>query len=407
MLDLSGPVPTLDGIAVGPIFGATSPAARYGIMSTGDILDSQVLVSKTADGVDLGSLWDEFSELLDVYNNHTTKLCDLLRFPVTIPGSAVSQGLSSNDFEVATEYGAPMAAGPPVAAAVLGYRFDHYDLRSSFTWQYLSRATADEVRAVMNSIIASDLKLVNSLTLRRLFNPNPEHTREGFTAYDLWSNDGSMSPPPFLGTQFPSSTTHYVASQAAVIDSGDVEDLVTPVRTKDYGLQSNSQLLLLCNPQESMAVQTWRVGQPSRPSGPEANHDWVPSVKAPPHYSADVLVGTAVSGELYGLEILGSYGYVQLLETPYCPAGYFAVVATGGPNSVSNVVGFRQSPDTNQQGLRQIPGADWTPYPIIGSYHLRSAGVGVRQRGGAACCQITPSSTYTPPPPPTIPAFRQ
>ena len=127
-----------------------------------------------------------------------------------------------------------------------------------------------------------------------------------------------------------------------------------------------------------MAVQTWRVGQPSRPSGPEANHDWVPSVKAPPHYSADVLVGTAVSGELYGLEILGSYGYVQLLETPYCPAGYFAVVATGGPNSVSNVVGFRQSPDTNQQGLRQIPGADWTPYPIIGSYHLRSV------RGGCA-----------------------
>jgi hypothetical protein len=47
--------------------GATSPAARYGTMSTGDIIDSQVLVSKTADGVDLGSLWDEFTELLDVY----------------------------------------------------------------------------------------------------------------------------------------------------------------------------------------------------------------------------------------------------------------------------------------------------------------------------------------------------
>ena len=202
-LDLSGPVPTIDGVPVWPIFGATSPAARYGTMSTGDILDSQVLVSKTVDGIDLGSLWDEFSKLLDIYNNHTTKLCDLLRFPVTIPGSAVLQGISSPDFEVSTEYGAPMAAGPPTEAAVLGYRFDHYDLRSSFTWQYLSRATADEVRAVMNSIIAADLKLVNGLTLRRLFNPNPEHTREGFTAYGLWSNDGSMSPPPFLGTNFP------------------------------------------------------------------------------------------------------------------------------------------------------------------------------------------------------------
>jgi hypothetical protein len=66
VLDLSGPVPTIDGVPVWPIFGATSPAARYGTMSTRDILDSQVLVSKTADGVDLGSLWDEFSGLLDV-----------------------------------------------------------------------------------------------------------------------------------------------------------------------------------------------------------------------------------------------------------------------------------------------------------------------------------------------------
>ena len=80
-------------------------------MSTGGIIDSQVLVSKTADGVDLGSLWDEFTDLLDVYNNHTTKLCDLLRFPVTIPGSAVPQGISSPDFELSTENGVPQAAG--------------------------------------------------------------------------------------------------------------------------------------------------------------------------------------------------------------------------------------------------------------------------------------------------------
>jgi hypothetical protein len=30
MLDLSGPVPTIDGVPVWLIFGATSPAARYG-----------------------------------------------------------------------------------------------------------------------------------------------------------------------------------------------------------------------------------------------------------------------------------------------------------------------------------------------------------------------------------------
>ncbi len=98
---------------VWPIFAATSPAARYGILSTGDIIDSQVLVSKTADGVDLGSLWDEFIELLDEYNNHTTKLCDLLRFPITIPGSAVPQGISSLNFELAPKYAARRQSGLP------------------------------------------------------------------------------------------------------------------------------------------------------------------------------------------------------------------------------------------------------------------------------------------------------
>ena len=101
--------------------------------------------------------------------------------------------------------------------------------------------------------------------------------------------------------------------------------------------------------------------------------------------------------------MVGSYGYCTLIESAYVPAGYFAVVATGGPQSPANVIGFHESPDPAQRGLRQIPGADWTPYPIVGSYHVRSCGVGTRQRGGAAVCQITSGSTYTPPP--TIPAF--
>ena len=178
-----------------------------------------------------------------------------------------------------------MAAGPPVDAVVLGYKFDHYDLRSSFTWQYLSRATADEVRAVMNSIIASDLKLINGLTLRRLFDNRVEHNRESFACRGLWTGDDNQQPPPFLGTQFPSNTSHYLASQATVIDSGDVEDLTALVRSKGYGLQGKSRLLLLCNAQESKAVQTWRNGQPSRSGGPTANDDFVPATTAPPHYS--------------------------------------------------------------------------------------------------------------------------
>jgi hypothetical protein len=52
-----------------------------------------------------------------------------------VPGFAVLQEISSSEFEIATDYCVSQAADPPVEAAVLGYRFDHYDLRSSFTWR--------------------------------------------------------------------------------------------------------------------------------------------------------------------------------------------------------------------------------------------------------------------------------
>ena len=128
-LDLSGRVPTIDGVPVWPIFGATSPAARYGTMSTGDILDSKCWSPRPRTALTWGACGTSSPSCWTCTTTTPTKLCDLLRFPVTIPGSAVPQGISSTEFEVATEYGVPQAAGPPVEAAVLGYRFDNPTLR--------------------------------------------------------------------------------------------------------------------------------------------------------------------------------------------------------------------------------------------------------------------------------------
>ncbi len=77
-----------------------------------------------------------------------------------------------------------------------------------------------------------------------------------------------MTPPPFLGTEFPRETTHYLASGAAQIDSGDVEDMAKLVRDKGFGLTAGQQLLLLCNPVECEFVQTWRKGFETRVGGP-------------------------------------------------------------------------------------------------------------------------------------------
>ena len=46
-----------------------------------------------------------------------------------------------------------------------------------------------------------------------------------------------------------------------------------------------------------------------------------------------------------GVEGLGSYGVSFLIESPFIPAGYVVVAASGGPGANQNVVGFREHPD--------------------------------------------------------------
>jgi hypothetical protein len=70
-------------------------------------------------------------------------------------------------------------------------------------------------------------------------------------------------------------------------------------------------------------------------------------------------------------------------------------VASYGPDSPYNAIGFRQHPNPAYQNLRSIPGAG--QYPLVDSFHQRSFGVGVRQRGAAVCIQVTTGSTYTKP----------
>jgi len=53
----------------------TAPQVQYGISVKGD-----VLVNQNADGIDLNHLWDEFHDLLDVWNKERTSLTDLLVF---------------------------------------------------------------------------------------------------------------------------------------------------------------------------------------------------------------------------------------------------------------------------------------------------------------------------------------
>ena len=125
-------------------------------------------------------------------------------------------------------------------------------------------------------------------------------------------------------------------------------------------------------------------------------HDFIPSVSAPAYLTEQTVVGQVAPATYGGLNVIGSYGPAFLIESEFLPSGYVAVVATGGPNSELNPLGYRQFQAIEQQGLRQIPGRDQR-YPLVDSYFARSFGTGVRYRSAAARLQVTTGSTYVPP----------
>ncbi len=292
----------------------------------------------------------------------------------------------------------------------MGYDRLDYDRRTAFTWKFLRDSTASQVRTVANAILHADNRLTTGRVLRRVMLPTETRNENGWKCYGLRNGQDGIAPPPYMGTEFPDTTTMYVASGATRIDSTDIEDAVKAVRSHGYGRgETSGQMLILANPVESEAIQSWAKGKESRPkeaaepSGPLARHDFIPAVQAPPYLTSDNLVGQPVSNIFGGVEVLGSYGVSLLVESPFVPAGYVIVASSGGVNSPNNVVGFRQHPDTSQQGLRHIPGLG--PYPLVDAYHVRTFGVGTRLRGAASVIQVTTNATYTPPTADQIPVY--
>jgi hypothetical protein len=375
----------------------TAPNAQYGVNVRGD-----VLVDRTADGVDLNHVWDEFRDLLQLWNTERTSLTDLLMFKTTATGEAVPQNVAVPSFEEATEFGVPKSANAPGDSLLLGYQFKDMDLSGRFTWKFLRDADIRQVRSVMDGILAADNKLVTGTILRRLFDPTEKRNEFGHRVFGLWNGTDGLAPPPYMGRTFDTATTCYRASQASVIDSDDIESAIKTIVRFGYGTQPNSAILILANPDEAELITEWRAGVESRQeegsetSGPIAKHDFIPAADQPgfitPHGE---LIGEQVPGQIFGVKVWGSYGPARLVQSDFVPSGYVAVVASYGPDSPYNAIGFRQHPNPAYQNLRSIPGAG--QYPLVDSFHQRSFGVGVRQRGAAVCIQVTTGSTYTKP----------
>lgn len=360
-----------------------------GYSSQGD-----VLVNQTADGVDLASIWNEVATAMSLYNRERSALASLISYSTTAVADAIPQQVAAENFEEASEFGEPEGIHSNPDALLLGYDFTDYDLASRMTWKFLRAASAEQVRASINSALEADNRKVTGTLLRRLFNPTQGLNEHGHRVFGLWNGTDGMTPPPHAGKEFPASNSHYLASGNAVIDPGDLVDAINQVRSKGFGTNGNTRLIVFCNPAEAEEISTFRAGIET--NGVVSKFDFIPSASAPAYLTTENIVGQVAPAEFGGLEVSGSYGPVWIIPSYFVPQGYLTVVATGGPNSSMNPVAFRQHTNPAYQGLRLLAGRDQR-YPLQDSFFQRSFGCGVRYRSAACVVQVTAGTTYTAP----------
>lgn len=347
---------------------------------------SRADVQTLGDGTDLTQVWNEFSAVLDVANRKRGALVDLLTFRTTNKSDIVLQApVGTAEFELASEYGVPEAQRAEQAVLELGYDFAWNDQATRFTWQFLADATASQVAALHNASIAADSRLQYRTIMRALFNnANRTHRSTDAPIKALWNGDGTPIPD-YNGNTFSGTHNHYMTTGTVDLQPRDVEDLVDNVFHHGYGEDDGAELVVLANPVEADVIAGWRANVGG------ARFDYVSSDTSVPYLTTEQLVGSRPAGQLKGMKISGQYGRALIAPSSLIPLGYLACVAVGG---VTPVIGLREHPKMG--GLRLIPGTQ-PDYPIVSSYYVHGIGAGVRQRGGAACMQVTTNAAYTPP----------
>jgi len=365
-------------------------------MAKGISTHGDVLISRLKDGTELNDIWDEVKKVTDLWNNERQSITDLLSFKTTEINDVVPQSFTTDKFEEATEFGIPVAMRPPSDWLKLGYPFKDYGGRIAFTWKFLRDATAEQVRAHVTRALEADNSLTCNSIMNRIFNPTLRQNDFGNTVYGLYSADGTMTPPPYLGNVFDASHTHYLSTATTTLDSNHVEALLHHVEEHGYNRNGSTLLVLLnSNDFEVSRISAWRAGEEYRAGSPLPKWDFIPSTLMPAWLSNETVHGNVPDPQYNGLDVWGSYGNALVIKSLYVPRNYVAVVATGGPNSDLNPVGFREHVLPEWQGLRHIPGQG--QFPLQDSYFMRSFGVGVRHRGAAVVAQITAGANYTPP----------
>lgn len=366
--------------------GLVAPIAggARGYNAAGDVL------TQTADGRSLTDIWGEFQQTIAIANERRQTLIDLLTFPVTNIIEDVPQ-FGGGDFEKMSEYGVPQGIRPTTSILSLGYTFDWYDLAARFTWQFLAEASTSQVEAVHQGALEADNRLVFLEVMRTLFrntNRTANINTQNYNVYTFWNADGT-APPAYKNNTFAGTHTHYRTSGAATITSGDLDEITDDFKSHGYSAENGTTHFALVNSVEANVIRGFRVSGGAR-------YDFIPAVGQPGLIVPNLqgLIGSQPGANFRGMNVIGSYGTMLIVEEDYIPAGYVAAFASGGAANLNNPIGFREHANAGLRGLRLVKGRD-ADYPLIDSYYARGFGTGVRQRGAGMVMQITAAGSYT------------
>lgn len=350
------------------------------------------VLTQTADGRDLNDIWTEFQQVVALQNAERQRIVDLLTFPVTQVIEDVPQ-FGTEDFEEASEYGVPKGIRPEGDVLSLGYTFKWYDIANRFTWQFLAEATAQRVEAVHQQVLDADNRLVFKEIMRTLFrkdNRTANIKGQNYNVYTFWNGDGTV-PPSYKSNDFDGTHTHFRTTGAATLASADLDEIIDDFKSHGYSSENGTTMFSMVNITEANVIRSFRVATGSR-------YDFIPAAGQPglilPQDNS--LLGGQVSSTFRGLNVIGSYGPLLIIEEDYVPPSYVVNLVSGGPANIQNPIGLREHANAGLRGLRLVKGRDGD-YPLIDSYYTRGFGTGVRQRGAGLVMQVTASATYSAP----------
>lgn len=380
-------------------------AKGYG--SSGDIL------TRTRDGQDLNAIWATYAAALESFNAARQPLISLLSSTVTdVVEDIVQPG--QERFEQATDYGIAVSIRPQPIVTQRAYPFSWWDIRAGYTFQFLAGngstngASQAQLDTILSQAMEADNQLQMDMVMKALFNSANRTAMIGsgqyatgnpFTVTALYNADSSYIPP-YKGQTFNgASHTHYVGSgvQATNFDPADFIALALLVEEHGFTRANGYNVIFLMNPADASAgVSGFQRGVAY--NSVTSKWDFIPAQGQ--NFTLMLPAGVTLTGgqpgnTFAGLDVAGSYGPYLIVQDYQIPAGYMVAVATQGQSTNTNVIGLREHPNAQLQGLIIKPGNN-ANYPLIDSHFIRGIGSGVRQRGAAAVMQLN-SATYTVP----------